>query len=354
VTSVIDLWRAVDPEARLVSGDVDQLRAAVRGIARTRAIPPHLPDQLDGELLVLDAALVGPAGLDGLARAFREAGLRPAAAALAGIMRGAPPPDRSGDPVPVLASVRTLPDLVQAATYHLDHAEDELRRVVLELRLAAAEAALADPEPAAAAGLVAARLRRGVAVSADSELQSLHPREAGRALAARFAALHARLLAESPGRTASSRKTREGLYLLERRIRPGASVWLFDDLPFARIDEVAADALTITLRALLRRPRAPAPRDVARPPATATLRPTDPGESQPVTPGESELRRTVIAVARSNGRVAAAARELGVHRNTVLYRLRRASVELGVDPRRASDALAILREAEGHGGEASG
>jgi DNA-binding PucR family transcriptional regulator len=51
-------------------------------------------------------------------------------------------------------------------------------------------------------------------------------------------------------------------------------------------------------------------------------------------------------VARANGRVAAAARQLGVHRNTVLYRLRRAAAELGVDPRRAADAITLLREAE--------
>jgi DNA-binding PucR family transcriptional regulator len=69
---------------------------------------------------------------------------------------------------------------------------------------------------------------------------------------------------------------------------------------------------------------------------------------------ETELHRTVLAVARANGRVAAAARELGVHRNTVLYRLRRASIELGLDPRRAPDALAILREAEEQTGDASG
>jgi len=36
MTSGIDLWRAVDPEARLLSGSVDRLRAAVRGIARSR------------------------------------------------------------------------------------------------------------------------------------------------------------------------------------------------------------------------------------------------------------------------------------------------------------------------------
>ncbi|MGH2456536.1 MAG: helix-turn-helix domain-containing protein [Candidatus Limnocylindria bacterium] len=46
--------------------------------------------------------------------------------------------------------------------------------------------------------------------------------------------------------------------------------------------------------------------------------------------------------------MATAARGLGVHRNTVLYRLRRARDELGLDPRRPEDALRILagREAD--------
>ena len=61
-----------------------------------------------------------------------------------------------------------------------------------------------DPQLATPAGLVAARIGRGVAISVDGELRALHPRPAGRALAARFAALHARLLrrvvARSPRR----------------------------------------------------------------------------------------------------------------------------------------------------------
>jgi len=35
-----------------------------------------------------------------------------------------------------------------------------------------------------------------------------------------------------------------------------------------------------------------------------------------------------------------------VHRNTVLYRLRRASDELGIDPRRPDDAIRLLRDIE--------
>jgi len=55
---------------------------------------------------------------------------------------------------------------------------------------------------------------------------------------------------------------------------------------------------------------------------------------------------TLLAVARANGRVAPAARSLGVHRNTVLYRLRVARDQRGIDPRRPEDALRLLREAD--------
>ncbi|MDP9271412.1 MAG: helix-turn-helix domain-containing protein, partial [Chloroflexota bacterium] len=137
------------------------------------------------------------------------------------------------------------------------------------------------------------------------------------------------------------------LHILERRIRHGASVWLFDDLPFARIDEIAAESLTITLRALLRRqPSRPHELRPMHAPDEPDRAPAPSAPSEAPLPGRDVLRETLIAVARSNGRVATAARELGVHRNTVLYRLRRATVELGVDPRRPADALAILREAD--------
>lgn len=350
MTSVTDLWRAVDPEARLVSGSVDRLRSAVRGVARSRAASPHLPADAEGQLLVVGVELVpSVTGLDGLMAALREARLRPVGVVLAGLPADLPPPDRAGDALPVLATGRSVAAFADAAEAHLDHADEELAQVAVELRLAAAEAALAKPDPAAAAGLVAGRLRRGIAVSADGELRALHPRVAGRALAARFAALHARLLGDAPARSLS-RSTSDGLHLLQRRIRHGASVWLFDDLPFARIDEVAAESLTITLRALLRQPVGPpvvvrslrlAP---ARQPSQTTGHFAGPGEA--AAPRRDVLRETLLAVARSNGRVATAARVLGVHRNTVLYRLRRAANELGVDPRRPADALGILREAD--------
>ncbi|MDP9244243.1 MAG: helix-turn-helix domain-containing protein, partial [Chloroflexota bacterium] len=99
--------------------------------------------------------------------------------------------------------------------------------------------------------------------------------------------------------------------------------------PFARVDEVAAEALGITLRALLRRPP-PAP----PPPPARAPEPNDVWSA------------TLLAVARTNGRVAPAARALGVHRNTVLYRLRAARAAHGIDPRRPEDALRILRESE--------
>jgi len=334
VTSLLDLWRAVDPEARLVSGSVTRLAAPARGVLRTRAVAPHLPPAVDGELLVVDAALIHGRPLDELLATFGAAGLRPVGAVIAGLV-GPSRLEAAESPLPVLSSVRGGAPLADAfATYLRDEA-GHLQRFSAELRLAAAEAALADPDPAAPAGLVAARVRRGVAVVADGELRALHPRPAGRALAARFAATHARLLAGG-SRSESSRRTRDGLWLLERRVRAGASVWLFDDLPFARVDEVAADALGVTLRALLRRP--PAPRPASRPVQRAAEAAV-----------ADRFAATLLAVARSNGRIAPAARALGVHRNTVLYRLRAASAERGIDPRRPEDALRILAEAQRRG-----
>jgi PucR-like helix-turn-helix protein len=332
VSSIIDLWRAVDPDARLVSGSAGGLGQVVRGVLRTRTAPPHLPSGIDGQLLVADASLVLGRPLEVVLAALHEAELRPVAIAIAGL--GEAFPDAADDPLPILGSRLPPAMLADRATDYLHDEAGALQRASTELRLACAETALADPEIGAPSGLVAGRIRRGVAVSVDGDLHALHARPAGRALAARFAALHARLLvASASSRTAGARRSREEIWLLERRIRPGASVWLFDDLPFAAIDEVAADALTITLRALLRRPPLPpvevVPRRVAAAPPTGT----DP------------LGETLLAVARANGRIAPAARALGVHRNTVLYRLRRAAAERGLDPRRAEDALRILAEA---------
>jgi len=331
MTSVMDLWRAVDPEARRASGSLEALARPARGVLRTRAVAPHLPPTADGEILVVDGPLVGGRPLDVLLSALAAAELRPVAIFVAGLL-AAHRLEPAGEEMPVLVSARSIGPLTDGLTAYLRDEPRHLARLAADLRLAAAEAALADPDPAAPTGLVAARTGRGVAVVVDGELRALHARPAGRALAARFAAAHARLLGGNP-RAESSRRTRDGLWLLERRIRTGAAVWFFDDLPFARVDEVAADALGVTLRALLR--RAPASRAAARPASPA---------AEPAPDGR--FSATLLAVARSNGRIAPAARSLGVHRNTVLYRLRAARAEYGIDPRRPEDALRILADAE--------
>jgi PucR-like helix-turn-helix protein len=327
MSGVVDLWRAVDPEARLVSGTLDALRRPVRGVARSRSAPPHLPSDADAELLVIDAAIFGRR-LEALAAGLHDAELVPAGVLLAGAAPETGFEAADGE-LPILVSGRGVGQLAEAIRAYLDDEMGHLGRLASQLRLAAAEAALADPRPAAPCGLLATRIRRGVAVAAEGELVALNPRPAGRALAARFAATHARLLAAGSGASGGPRQPRDGLWLLEHPIRTGASVWLFDDTPFARVDEVAAEALGITLRALLR--RAPAP------PPTPEVRPPEPNDV---------WTATLLAVARTNGRVAPAARALGVHRNTVLYRLRAASAAHGIDPRRPEDALRILRESE--------
>jgi hypothetical protein len=331
MTSVVDLWRAIDPEARLLAGTPAGLGHAVRAVIRTRALAPHLPDPAEGALLVVDGVLLGGGPLDNLFAALREARIDPVAVVIAG---GSAVPEGGDDRRPLIASQRSVAQLLAAATSYLADEAGALAALSTELRLACAEAALGDPQLATPAGLIAARIDRGVAISVDGELRALHPRSAGRALAARFAALHARLFAAG-GRRDAARQHREGLWVVERRLRPGASAWLFDDLPLAAVDEVAADALTATVRALLRRPQ-PEPEQAAR--AARQARPAR-GTADP-------LQATLLAVARANGRVAPAARALGVHRNTVLYRLRRARAERGVDPRQPQDALRLLAEGD--------
>lgn len=330
MTSVLDLWRWLEPEARLVSGSVERLGRPVRGIARTRAAPPHLPDLGEGQLLVVDVSIVGDGDLDQLLAAVGAAGLDPAAIWVAGAEGGSY--ERAAVDLPVLAGASATGDVERRAGSHLERERDDLAAYAAALRLAAAESALADPQPSAPAGVVAARLRRGVGVSVDGSLASLNPRPAGRALATRFAAAHARLPASRTESRGGARRTRDGLWVLERTIGPGAIAWLFDDLPLARVDEVALDALAVTLRALLRR-------GAAVPSSARTVARQPPSTGDP-------LRDTLLAVARANGRIAPAARALGVHRNTVLYRLRRASAELGIDPRRPDDALRLLRTSD--------
>jgi PucR-like helix-turn-helix protein len=329
MTSLLDVWRAVDPEARQVSGSIERLQRPVRGTAATRAAPPHLPQVDDGQFLVADAALVADAPLDDLTHALADAGMSPSGV---WVVSDQPPAfERGGDDLPILCGAGTVPGRVASISAYLDGEADRLAALAKDLRLAGAEAALADPQPGAPAGVVASRLRRGVAVSAGGRLVALNPRPAGRALATRFAAAHARLLQERGSSALAARRTRDGLWIMERAAGDDGGVWMFDDLPFARVDEVALDALAVTLRALRQRPGEPGR---ARPPARL-----------PPSTGDS-LRDTLLAVARANGRIAPAARSLGVHRNTVLYRLRLARAELGIDPRRPDDAIRLLREAE--------
>jgi hypothetical protein len=332
MTSVVDVWRALDPDARLLAGSEDSLRGPVRGVHRTRAAPPHLPPPIEGALLVAEASLVVGPSLDGLLAGIADAGLAPPAILLGGMTR---PLEAPGGDVPIIASALPTGRLADAALAYLTDERGHLERLAVSIRLVAAEAALADPSLGAAAGAVAARLRRGVAVAVERNLMALNPRAAGRALAARFAAVHARLLADASGGTEATRRLRDGLWVLRQPIREGAALWLFDDVPFARVDAAAAEALAVTIRALLRRP---AP--------SATARADAPAPPQPPPPSDDPLGATLLAVARANGRIAPAARALGVHRNTVLYRLRIAHGERGLDPRRADDALRILRAAE--------
>ena len=77
MTAIVDAWRAVDPEARLVSGDAALLSRRLRGVVRTRAAVPHLPPAVDGQLLVVDAAVLPDARLDSLVAAPGPPGARP-------------------------------------------------------------------------------------------------------------------------------------------------------------------------------------------------------------------------------------------------------------------------------------
>ena len=315
----------------MLSGSNDDLLRAVRSVLRTRAAAPHLPSAADPYLLIADAPLL-QMGLSTFISALGEADRLPGGIVVAG-SDSRTTLEPASHPLPVLVSTRPAAELLERGAAYLADEPAALARLSDELRLAAAEAALAEPVAGAPGGLIAARLRRGVAIAADGVLLSLHPRPAGRALAARFAATHARLFsAATSDRRGDLRQSRDGLWLLERRVRTGASVWIFDDAPLAQVDEVGAEALTITLRALLRR----RPADTRSP---SRERETVEGH------GTGRFGETLLAVARANGRIAPAARALGVHRNTVLYRLRAVRAQGGPDPRLPEDALRILLEA---------
>ena len=349
--ALVDVWRAIDPDAELTAGDPDRLRAPVRGIARTRATPPHLPDVAAGELLVVDAAALAEANPHEIFDGLRETSGEPTAVVFAGAG------DRAGGPLsatdaPVLLSAMPASTFVSAARAYLEREAELLERWGLELRVAMAEAALADPHPSSASAVACARVRRGVAVARHGRLVGVHPRRGGRDLALRFTATFNRLFSGPSHRRQAERRTRSGLWVAEFPVARGereparvedAAVWLFDDAPFAAIDRIAGDALARTLRALLAAGRGD------RSGVRLQQAPGRPSAGAPGAPRtrDDRLATTVLAVARNNGRVAPAARALGVHRNTVLYRLRQARHELGVDPRRPEDALRLLRERGG-------
>jgi DNA-binding PucR family transcriptional regulator len=58
-------------------------------------------------------------------------------------------------------------------------------------------------------------------------------------------------------------------------------------------------------------------------------------------PATADLEVTVLAYVAAGGNVNAAARELHVHRNTMLYKLDRASRLLGMDLRQAENQFAV-------------
>src|SRR4029450_206808 len=117
MTTVLDGWRAVDPEAHLVSGSLERLARPVRGIARTRAAAPHLPASTDGQLLLADAAVIPGPGIEGLLAGLREAELDPVAIWLCGDRL--PELESAGDPLPVLAGTGVACPPAAPAAAHL-------------------------------------------------------------------------------------------------------------------------------------------------------------------------------------------------------------------------------------------
>src|SRR5688500_6623557 len=118
MTSILDVWRGGDSAARLISGSAALLSRPVRGVPRTGAAAPHLPQATDGQLLVFDAALLPDARLDVLLVAIGEAGLDPCAVWLVGESSEL---EIAGGDLPILAgtgTVATVPDRVAA---YLDH-----------------------------------------------------------------------------------------------------------------------------------------------------------------------------------------------------------------------------------------
>ena len=130
MTSVLDLWRAVDPEARLASGSLTRLGDAVRGVLRTRTAAPHLPPQVAGELLVVDGSLVPGRSLDGLLATLQAADLHPVGLLVAGLL--GEHLDATDAPLPILLSGRTVARLTDAIADYLRDEPGHLQRFSAE------------------------------------------------------------------------------------------------------------------------------------------------------------------------------------------------------------------------------
>src|SRR6185436_13889809 len=118
MTTVLDVWRAVDPEAHMVSGSLERLARPVRGIARTRAAAPHLPALTDGQLLLADAGVIPATGIEGLLAGLRDAALDPVAIWLCGDRL--PELESAGDPLPVLAGGGVASARADSASAYLE------------------------------------------------------------------------------------------------------------------------------------------------------------------------------------------------------------------------------------------
>ena len=316
----------------MVSGSSDELLRAVRSVLRTRAAAPHLPSAADPYLLIADAPLLEM----GLSTFISVPSARRIDCPVGSWSQG-PIPERRSNPrrihclcssarAPQPSSSNGVPPTWPTSPQRLPGSPTSCgwrpprRRWPSQSPVRPADSS----RRACGAGW---RSRRTASSS-----RSIHVQRAARSPHDSRPRTHGSSLRRSSDRRGDLRQSRDGLWLLERRIRTGASVWIFDDAPLAQVDEVGAEALTITLRALLRR----RPADTRSP---SRERETVEGH------GTGRFGETLLAVARANGRIAPAARALGVHRNTVLYRLRAVRAQGGPDPRLPEDALRILQEA---------
>ena len=306
----------------------------VRTVVRTRNAAPHLPEADDAALLLVDAAVLPVPSVEALLAALDDAQLNPVAVVRPG---RSPRRTRPMHPCPSSAASSRLP---RAGTR---------RDRVPGRRAGRAGATLQGPSAGLCRGLAVGPAARHAGRADRGPHRPGRGNQRGRGAARPSSA---------PGRARPGRAVRRApCPAAGRRVpRPsrsgpaGAGGAVADRAPHSArrrglavrrlalraVDEVAADADG----------HGPG----AAPPACAGRglgRSRDAGhplEKLPAASRHDPLQDTPIAVARSNGRVAPAARLLGVHRNTVLYCLRRARDERGIDPRRPQDALRILSE----------